>query len=33
MNVLAAYVELEHEIIVKWSCPNVYSLPLIYNTS
>ena len=31
MNDLAAYVELEHEIIVK--CPNVYSLPLIYNTS
>ena len=33
MNELAAYVELENEIIVKWSCPNVYSLPLIYNTS
>ena len=33
MNDLAAYVELEHRIIVKWSCPNVYSLPLIYNTS
>ena len=33
MNELAACVELEPEIIVKWSCPNVYSLPLIYNTS
>ena len=33
MNDLAAYVELEHEIIVKWSYPNVYSLPFIYSTS
>ena len=33
MKYLAAYIELEHEIIVKWSCPNVYSLPLTYNTS
>ena len=33
MNEVAAYVELKHEIIVKLSCPNVYSLPLIYNTA
>ena len=33
MNDLVAYVELEHEIIVKWYCLTVYSLPLIYSTS
>ena len=32
MNDLAAYVELEHEI-VRWSSQNVNSLAFIYNTA